>query len=98
MNKSQQIDKSLLYAVLALLFFGLVMIASAGIAYSQARFGDPYFFFKHQLINGVLPGLVILYFVQKINYNFWKNISFPLFAASVLMLILVFVPGVGTNT
>jgi cell division protein FtsW len=97
MQKSQQIDKILLFTVLGLIFFGLVMIASAGIAYSRTRFGDSYYFFKHQLFFGVLPGLVVLYIVQKINYNFWKNISLPLFAASIVALILVFVPGIGTK-
>ena len=97
MNKSQQIDKILLFTVLGLIFFGLVMIASAGIAYSRVRFGDSYYFFKHQLFFGVIPGLIVLYLVQKINYNFWKNISLPLFAASIVALILVFVPGIGTR-
>jgi len=96
-NKSQQIDKILLFTVLGLIFFGLVMIASAGIAYSRVRFGDSYYFFKHQLFFGVIPGLIVLYLVQKINYNFWKNISLPLFAASIVALILVFVPGIGTR-
>jgi cell division protein FtsW len=97
MPKSPKIDRSLLYIILALLFFGLVMIASAGIAYSKTRFGDPYFFFKHQLFYGVLPGLFILYVVQKINYTFWKKISFLFFIASIACLILVFVPDVGTR-
>ncbi|HLN19020.1 MAG TPA: putative lipid II flippase FtsW, partial [Patescibacteria group bacterium] len=98
MPKAQQLDKPLLYTVMALLFFGLIMIASAGIAYSKVRFGDPYYFFKHQLINGVIPGLIILYIVQKIDYKFWKNVAFPIFAASLVFLILVFIPGMGTTT
>lgn len=90
-------DKIFFYVVLALLVFGLIMIASAGISYSRTRFGDAYFFFKRQLLWGVLPGLVIFYITQKINYHFWKKISFPLFAASVVFLILVFVPGFGSK-
>ena len=97
MPQSKKIDKTLLYIIFALLAFGLVMIASAGIAYSRSRFGDPYFFFKHQLFYGVLPGLLILYVVQKIDYNYWKKISFPLFISSVVFLILVFIPGIGTK-
>lgn len=97
MEKTQKTYQCLLYALFALLFFGLIMIASAGIAYSRTRFGDPYFFFKHQLFFGVLPGLFVLYFVQKIDYSFWKKISFPLFAASIFALILVFIPGIGNK-
>lgn len=97
MLKTNGLDKKLLYMLFGLLFFGLVMIASAGIAYSKTRFGDPYFFFKHQLFYGVIPGLVIFYIVQKIDYSFWKKISFPFFILSLVCLVLVFVPGVGTK-
>jgi cell division protein FtsW len=80
-----------------LLTFGLIMIASAGIAYSRARFGDSYYFFRHQLLFGILPGLAALFIVQKIDYNFWKKISFPFFLASLVALVLVFVPGIGSR-
>jgi cell division protein FtsW len=91
------INKNLLFVIFALLTFGLAMIASAGIAYSHSRFGDSYYFFKHQLLYGVLPGLIVLYIVQKIDYNFWKKIAFPLFILSIFFLILVFVPGIGSR-
>ncbi len=90
-------DKILLYTTFALLIFGLVMVASAGVAYGQTHFGDMYYFFKRQLLVGVLPGLVILYVAQKIDYKFWKKISLPFFLASVIALILVLIPGTGMN-
>lgn len=96
-TKPNSIDKPLLLILATLLLFGLVMIASAGVAYSRTRFGDSYFFFKHQLFYGIIPGLVLLFIVQKINYNFWKKISFPFFIASIVFLILVFVPGFGSR-
>lgn len=93
----ESIDLKLVYTLFALLFFGLIMIASAGISYSHIRFGDPYYFFKHQLFFGVIPGLLTLYVVQKIDYNFWKKIAFPLFVVSLIFLVLVFVPGFGSR-
>lgn len=95
-NIEKKSDKILLGVVFALLIFGLMMIASAGIAYSKSRFGDPYFFFKRQLI-GVSIGLVVFYLTQRINYNFWKKISLPVFIASIILLILVFIPGIGSK-
>ena len=92
-----QIDSKLLSVIFMLIVFGLVMIASAGISYSRSRFGDPYYFFKHQLIYGVLPGIVAMYIMQKINYKFWKKISLPFFVVSIICLILVFVPGFGSK-
>jgi len=93
MGKFHKLDSKLLSTIFILIVFGLVMIASAGISYSQSRFGDPYYFFKHQLFYGVLPGLVVLYIAQKINYTFWKKVSLPIFILSIVLLILVFVPG-----
>ena len=90
-------DRVFFYVILALLVFGLIMIASAGISYSKTRFDDSYFFFKRQLLYGFLPGLLVLYITQKINYHFWKKISVPLFVLSVVFLILVFVPGFGSK-
>lgn len=95
-NKENKADRILLYLTFALLVFGLIMVASAGVGYSRSRFGDAYFFFKRQLL-GVSIGLVILYLTQRINYNYWKKISFPFFAVSVVFLILVFVPGIGSK-
>ncbi|HAV11526.1 MAG TPA: putative lipid II flippase FtsW [Candidatus Moranbacteria bacterium] len=89
------IDKPLLFSVLALIVFGLIMISSAGIIYSETRFGDAYYFFKRQFLFGVIPGLLVLYFVQRIDYHYWKKISFPLFLISIIFLLLVFVPGIG---
>lgn len=92
-----QSDNVLLSIIFILLAFGLVMIASAGIAYSKIRFDDAYFFFKRQLLFGILPGLIILYLTQKINYTFWKKISLPFFILSIALLTLVFIPGIGSK-
>lgn len=94
---SKNVDKTLLTIVMILLVFGLVMIASAGVIYSETRFADSYYFFKHQLIYGVLPGVFVLYLFSKIDYHFWRKVSVPLFIVSVIFLILVFVPGIGSR-
>ncbi len=97
MNNEKQPDKTLLFTVLALLAFGLVMIASAGVIYSQTRFGDGYYFFKHQLFYGVLPGFAVLYFFQKVDYRFWKKFAVPFFLIAIIFLMFVFVPGIGSR-
>ena len=93
----KSVDKTLLTVVLILLAFGLVMIASAGVIYSETRFADSYYFFKHQLFFGVLPGLLALYIFSRIDYHWWRKISVPLFFVSVILLVLVFVPGIGSR-
>lgn len=90
-------DKTLLSVVFALLAFGLVMIASAGVIYSETRFADAYYFFKRQIFFGLLPGAAMLYFLSKVDYHFWKKVSVPIFFAAVIFLVLVFVPGIGSK-
>ncbi|KKP71364.1 MAG: Stage V sporulation protein E [Candidatus Moranbacteria bacterium GW2011_GWE2_35_2-] len=95
--KNKKIDKKLLSAILTLTVFGLVMIASAGVIYSKTRFGESGYFFKHQLLYGFIPGLLILYFFQRTDYHFWKKMAFPAIIGSLFFLILVFVPGIGSE-
>lgn len=97
MDSQKQFDKFLFGTVSLLLIFGLIMISSAGVVYSQTRFDDAYYFLKRQILFGFLPGLLALYVFQKIDYHFWKKVSVLIFFVSIIFLILVFIPGVGTN-
>ena len=92
-----RLDSKLLFAVFALLAIGLVAIASAGVFYAETRFNDDYYFLKRQLLYGILPGIAALYFFQKADYHRWQKWVVPLFMMNILLLVLVFVPGVGTK-
>lgn len=96
-NTQNRVDSKLLVGVFLLLGIGLVAIASAGVFYAEIRFNDDYFFFKRQLLFGILPGLTALYFFSKVNYHQWQKIVVPLFVTNIILLILVFVPGVGAK-
>jgi len=74
--------------------FGLVMISSVGVALSKLRFDDPYYFFKHQFFYGFLPGLLLMFFAQKVDYRVWKKLAFFLFLINIGLLILTFIPGI----
>ncbi len=88
-------DQILIFTTFALVVFGLLMISSAGVAVSKYRFDDSYYFFKHQLFFGVIPGLILMFFVQKIDYSFWRKIALLFFLVNLGLLILVFIPGLG---
>ncbi len=89
-------DRPLFLAVLFLLGIGLLMVASAGVSYGNVRFGDEYYFLKRQLL-GFSVGMFFLWLFQKIPYAFWRKVSVPLFFSSILLLILVLIPGVGAE-
>jgi len=85
----------LLFLIMAgvLLVTGLVMLnfASGPVAYQ--KFDDPYWYLRHQVLFGLLPGLVLFAVTALVDYRFWRRAAPYLFGASILLLILVFVPG-----
>ena len=87
--KPKSVDRVFLSLVLILVFIGLIAISSAGISISQNKFGDPYYYFKHQLFYGVLPGLVAMFITSKINYKLWKKIAVPIFGLAIILLVAV---------
>lgn len=90
-------DPVLLSIILILLVFGLVMISSAGIIFSNVRFGDEYHLFKRHFIFGIVIGLPSMYLVSRIHYSFWKKIALPFFVATLTLLTLVLVSGIGVS-
>ncbi|MDH4330478.1 MAG: putative lipid II flippase FtsW [Candidatus Moranbacteria bacterium] len=95
--KNKQVDKSLMFAILGLASFGVIMVGSASVLYSQTHFGDSYYLLKKQLFAGFLPGIVAMYFLSKIDYHFWKKVAVPFFFVTLVFLVLVFVPGIGSE-
>lgn len=87
-------SSTLIAVVLLLLSLGIVMLASTSSVKGTASFDDPYYFLKRQLIwlfLAVLVGAVVVCF----DYHWWQKLSVPLALVSVVLLALVFVPGIG---
>lgn len=95
--EKKKADGIILAITSILIAIGIMMIASAGVFFGKSRFGDEYFFIKHQVLFGVLPGFIILFIVQKINYNWWRKVTALLFFLAIVCLILVFIPGMGNT-
>lgn len=82
-----------LFAIVAI--FGLVMLSSASTAIAFQRFGDSLYYVKHQILNGFLPGLFVCAAFALIDYHYWKKYAFHLFILAIILLTLVFIPGLG---
>ncbi|MFA5986058.1 MAG: putative lipid II flippase FtsW [Parcubacteria group bacterium] len=87
-------DRMLFGIVGILTVFGVLMVASAGIVYADVRFGDPYFFFKRQLI-GVVLGLVLLVVFSRIDYHFFRKWAHVIYLSAITLLVLILVPEFG---
>lgn len=87
----------LLIILALLLIFGLIMLSSASSVVAFQNFDDPYYYLKHQLLYGVLLGGVVFFALSRIDYTYWRKMAFPLMVVSLVLLVLVFIPGIGTE-
>ena len=87
-------DAQLIIAVLALVGLGLVMVASASISIAARELGDPLYYFWRQSVY-VAISLVLMLVATRIPLQIWRSLSPVLLGVGALMLVLVFIPGVG---
>ena len=81
----------------ALVFFGLLVLTSASAPLAFERFNDSYYYIKHQLIFGLIPGIVMFFVFSLVDYHKWRKYAFFMLIFSVVLLILVFIPGIGAE-
>lgn len=94
--QTQKIDRILLLLVLGLTCFGVLMVYNASIVSALRDFGDKYFYARQQLIWAGL-GLGVLFFFTKFHYTRLASLAPLLLFATILFLIAVLIPGVGTS-
>jgi len=80
-----------------LIIFGLVMLASASTVIGYNNFGDNYYYLKHQLVNGFLPGIFLFFILSRIRYDWWRKYANLIFLAALILLLLIFIPGLGVE-
>lgn len=88
--KPKKIDYFFILLIFLLTAFGLAMLASASSDLSKTKFNDTYYILKHQLIYGLLPGLLGFFITANVYYRRWEKISLILLIFSLGLLLLVF--------
>ncbi|WP_416061249.1 putative lipid II flippase FtsW [Rhodococcus indonesiensis] len=74
---------------------GLVMVLSSSSVEAVATNGSAYGLFTSQAIFAAL-GMVIFYLALIVPVRVLRRFSFPAFAVTVVLLVLVLIPGIGT--
>lgn len=90
------IDYSIIAVILALLILGLIMVYSASISLGDSpkyQTSEGYFAVRHAIYIAI--GLIAAFFVFKVSLSRWYLLSYPLGLFGILLLISVFVPGLG---
>ena len=91
-----EIDYTFLFIVILVLAAGLVMLLSASAPRASEMFdGNSYYFFNRQFIFAV-AGVVGMWIISRINYKRYIKYVPMMFVGSIITLILVAIPHVGT--
>ena len=92
----RQVRINILVITIILICIGLVMIYSASTIYAQEKFNDGMFFLQRHLLFLFIGG-ILCFFILCFDYKRFKNFSKPLLIFTLLLLILLLVPGVGRS-
>lgn len=92
--RKAEADFIILFTAMTLLAFGIVMVFSASLWVVEANRGDSFFHLRRQAFWALL-GLAGMFFFS--NYDYWKLKRWTnvMLLASAVLLLAVFIPGVG---
>lgn len=89
-----RVDNKLLGAALLILLIGIVMLGSASISIAEQQTGKAFYYLWRQMAYAGV-GLLLAVLMFAIPVAIWERIGPVLIVVSMLLLVLVFVPGLG---
>lgn len=92
--KKHPIDYALLIDIIFLTIFGLLMVYSASNIVAYYRYNDKSYFLKRQLLFTCI-GIIGMYLMIRIDLQKLKKYTSTIFFISLVLLILVLIPGIG---
>ena len=95
MNKIK--NKKIVIYMIALCVFGLVMIYSASYYSAGLKYDDSFYFVKKQLL-GFVIGFILFCIASRFDYHKFYKLRWWIIGLSIILLGLVFVPGVGISS
>jgi cell division protein FtsW len=84
----------LIWTLVLILGAGFLMVSSASLAYADKLYDDTFYFVKRHLIFLVISSSLAASLFP-VPTDFWRKHSAKLFVITLLLLLLVFVPGIG---
>lgn len=90
------LDFPYLLLVLTLVGVGLIMLFSASFPSAYYEEGNPAYYLIRQGIFAIL-GITAMFIVGKINYERYRAVAKMLLIFSIILLVLVLIPGIGTG-
>lgn len=97
-NSKKHIDYYLLIAVSLLVAAGILFVYSASFYVAEKQFGNKFFFVFKQLTGAALGALVCWILANLKLDKLQKRYALPLLGISIVLLGLVFIPGIGVES
>lgn len=94
MERRGQPDHILFFITMVLITIGLIMVLSASSYDALLSTGDAFFYFKRQILLGLLPGFLAMVFMMNVKPEFVKRMAVPGLLICIVMLVLVLFIGV----
>jgi len=95
-NRKYPVDYNILISVLVLVSIGVVMVFSASSANAYYQYHDSFYFLKRQLLWAII-GFFAMTFMMNFDYHNLKKLSGVLLILSIILLIVILIPGVGST-
>ncbi len=95
LDRFRSLDPVITWVTAGLIVFGLVMLLSATGPVAVSRGAGSLYFVKHQMLNGIFPGLILFFFFGLVDYRSWRPLALLALIGTLIMLALVFIPGIG---
>ncbi len=96
MGDRVSVEAGLTLTTIALVLFGLIMVASSSFATGQALYNQPYYFFLKQLFAAGV-GLATLLICRSLDYRFWSKLDMLLLFGTIGLTVLTFVPALAPD-
>ncbi len=87
-------DAVMIGCVLLLSALSLLMVASASMGISEVRYGSAWRIIGHWAVY-VPVGLLLMWQVSRVDVSWWRAAVMPMLGLSLLLLVLVLIPGLG---
>ncbi len=97
-KKNKDPDYFLAGTTVVLIILGLLILASVSANLSFERSGDTYHFLTHQILFGLIPGLILGFLAYKINLAVLKKWAPTLLLTTLVLMVMVFLPVIGSTS
>lgn len=91
-------DYWLFGAIFILMALGLLILSGVSSVFSLKDAGSSGYYFFHQLVLAVIPGIILAAVAFFVPISFLKKISFGFILFSLFLMAIVFVPGIGITS